>query len=72
MKTDAKLRSALRKYLENAGVIIVSQRVNTVRNADKIIVLDGGKIVGQGTHEELSQSCSVYRELIQSQTEVSA
>jgi len=66
-KTDAKLRRALAGEIENATVFIVAQRVNTVMNADNIIVLDEGKIVGQGKHKELLESCGTYREIVSSQ-----
>ena len=66
-KTDAKLRAALKKETENATVIIVAQRVSTVMDADQIIVLDDGQIVGIGTHEELLQTNDVYREIVLSQ-----
>lgn len=66
-KTEKALRMALRKEMSEATVIIVAQRVNTIRDADKIIVLEDGKIVGEGKHEHLMQECSVYREIAQSQ-----
>ena len=66
-KTDAKLRQALTKKTKNKTVLIVAQRINTIMNADKIIVLNEGKIVGQGTHAELMKSCSIYREIASSQ-----
>lgn len=66
-KTDAALRSALQKELKSATVIIVAQRISTIMNADNIIVLDNGKIVGQGTHAGLLSSCPVYREIAESQ-----
>ena len=53
MKTDARLRAALAEVTENASVIIVAQRISTIIHADQILVLDDGKIVGKGTHEEL-------------------
>ena len=62
-KTDAKLRSALAKETKHKTVLIVGQRINTIMNADKIIVLDEGKIVGQGTHQELMKKCQVYQEI---------
>ena len=64
--TDAKLRKALREKL-SATVIIVAQRVGTILDADKIIVLDEGKIAGIGTHRELCESCEIYREIVRSQ-----
>ena len=63
--TDANLRRALREL--DCTVFIVSQRASSVRHADKIVVLDDGKAVGIGTHEELIGSCSVYREIYNSQ-----
>lgn len=64
--TDAKLRAALKKEISST-VIIVAQRVGTILNADKILVLDCGKIVGEGTHTELLESCEIYREIVASQ-----
>ena len=66
-KTDAKLRRALSKYTENAVVLIVAQRVSTIMNAEQIIVLDEGRIVGKGTHKELLKTCPEYREIAESQ-----
>ncbi len=66
-KTDAALRSALRKEIAASTVIIVAQRVNTVMDADRIIVLEDGRIVGMGKHKELLSSCGVYREIVSSQ-----
>ncbi len=66
-KTDAKLRRALAKEMKHKTMLIVAQRINTIMNADKIIVLDEGKIVGQGTHAELMQSCRIYQEIAASQ-----
>lgn len=66
-KTDAKLRSALRKEIAEATVILVAQRVGTVMDAHRIIVLDEGRIAGIGRHQELMESCSVYREIVASQ-----
>lgn len=66
-KTDAKLRRALTKYTENAVVLIVAQRVSTIMNAEQIIVLDEGKIIGKGTHKELLKTCPEYREIAESQ-----
>ncbi|MGN1061155.1 MAG: ABC transporter ATP-binding protein [Candidatus Coproplasma sp.] len=65
--TDAKLRKNLRSLDYNPTVFIVSQRTSSVRFADKILVLDGGKLVGKGTHEELLASCEVYKEIHSSQ-----
>jgi len=66
-KTDAKLRAALKKEIKEATVIIVAQRVGTVMDADRIIVLDEGEVNGIGTHKELMQTCEVYREIVSSQ-----
>ncbi|HHS97132.1 MAG TPA: ABC transporter ATP-binding protein [Chloroflexi bacterium] len=66
-KTDARLRRALREYVRGSTVIIVSQRVATIKDADRILVLDGGEVICQGTHEELMQTCEVYREIALSQ-----
>lgn len=66
-KTDAKLRLALAKETKHKTVLIVGQRINTIMSADKIIVLDEGKIVGQGTHQELMRNCQVYQEIAASQ-----
>lgn len=66
-KTDAKLRAALKKETQESTVIIVAQRVGTVMDANRIIVLDEGKIVGMGTHKELLSTCEVYREIVSSQ-----
>ena len=66
-KTDKALRKALSKYTKDATKIIVAQRVGTILDADKIIVLDQGKMVGQGTHQELMKNCPVYKEIALSQ-----
>jgi ATP-binding cassette subfamily B protein len=66
-KTDLNLRNSLKKIAKDKIQIIISQRINTIMNADNIIVLDGGNIVGQGTHNELIKSCQIYREIKQSQ-----
>ncbi len=66
-KTDSKLREALAEKTENKTVIIVAQRISTILNADKIIVLEEGKIVGQGTHEELMKNNETYRQIAISQ-----
>lgn len=67
MKTDAKLRKALEENTKDATVIIVAQRISTILKADQILVLDEGKIVGKGTHEELLHSCEVYEQIARSQ-----
>ena len=66
-KTDRILREALRKECKDATKIIVAQRIGTIRDADKIIVLDDGQIVGMGTHDELMKNCEVYQEIAYSQ-----
>ena len=66
-KTDATLRRALKDVTQQATVMIVAQRVGTIMNADQIIVLDEGKIVGKGTHKELLQTCEVYADIARSQ-----
>lgn len=66
-KTDSVLRKELKKYTKDATSLIVAQRIGTILNADKIIVLDEGKCVGMGTHKELIKNCEVYREIALSQ-----
>lgn len=66
-KTDRKLRTALKKQCSDTTKIIVAQRIGTIRDADLIIVLDGGKIAGKGTHSELMESCEEYRQIAYSQ-----
>ena len=65
--TDSKLRRAIRRDFADSAVVLISQRVAAVRSADQILVLDGGRQVGLGTHEELLKSCEVYREICDSQ-----
>lgn len=67
MKTDAKLRAALKPVTSDAVVLIVAQRVSTIKDADKIIVLDKGKMVGKGTHKDLLKNCKVYQSIVKSQ-----
>jgi ATP-binding cassette subfamily B protein len=67
MKTDRKLREALKEITGDAVVLIVAQRVSTIKDADQIVVLDNGKVVGKGKHLELLKSCSVYQEIVKSQ-----
>ena len=69
-KTDSLVRKGMKKKLNNVTVILVAQRISTVRDADKILVLANGSIVGQGKHEELSKNCPVYQEILQSQSYV--
>ena len=66
-KTDAVLRKELKNYTKNATSLIVAQRIGTIMNADKIVVLDSGKCVGMGTHKELLKTCKVYKEIALSQ-----
>ena len=65
--TDYALRSALKEASRESTVIIVAQRISTVLNADRIIVLDSGRVAGMGTHKELMESCEVYRQIALSQ-----
>lgn len=67
MKTDAKLRLALKEVTETAVVLIVAQRINTIKDADQIVVLNNGKVVGKGKHLELLNKCKVYQEIVRSQ-----
>lgn len=67
MKTDRKLRESLKPIVTDAVVLIVAQRVSTIKDADKIIVLDKGKMVGAGTHKNLLKSCAVYQSIVKSQ-----
>ena len=66
-RTDVTLRKALNEKVKNAAVIIVAQRISTILHADQILVLDEGRIVGRGTHEELMESCEAYKEIARSQ-----
>ena len=65
--TDKALRNALSEKVGDSTIIIVAQRINTILDADQILVLDEGRMVGRGTHEELMQNCDVYREIALSQ-----
>ena len=67
LATDARLRRALRERCAGVTQVVVSQRVSAIRHADRILVLDGGRLVGSGTHEELLRGCAVYREICESQ-----
>ena len=67
LKTDAALRKALASKVTDSTVIIVAQRISTILHADQILVMDEGKIVGKGTHEELLKNCEVYQQIAKSQ-----
>ena len=66
-KTDSVLRKELKKYTSDATSLIVAQRIGTIMNADQIVVLDNGVIVGKGTHKELLKTCEVYKQIALSQ-----
>ena len=66
-KTDAALRRAFKEKAANSTLLIVTQRVSTIKNADQIIVIDEGRIVGKGTHHELMENCETYQEIALSQ-----
>ena len=66
-KTDATLRKAIKENTKDATVIIVAQRINTIMDADNILVIDKGKIIGQGTHDQLVKTCDVYAEIARTQ-----
>ena len=67
MKTDAKLREALKPVTSDMVTLIVAQRVSTIKNADQIVILNNGKIVGKGTHQELLKDCDIYQSIVESQ-----
>jgi ATP-binding cassette subfamily B protein len=67
MKTDRQLRSNLKESMGDSTMIVVAQRVNTIMDATRILVLDNGEVVGQGTHKELLKSCQLYREIAEIQ-----
>lgn len=67
LKTDAALRRALAEKVKDATVLIVAQRISTILHAEQILVLNDGKIVGKGTHEELLATCETYQEIAKSQ-----
>jgi len=72
LSTDARLRAALRPWTREATVVIVAQRVSTIADADQIVVLDGGRVAGLGTHDELLATCAPYQEIVESQHAVEA
>ena len=67
--TDARIRAALKTALPDATKLIIAQRITSVMDADRIIVLDDGHVVGLGTHEQLMKNCDIYREVYESQQE---
>ena len=67
MKTDKQLRQNLKESMGDATMIVVAQRVNTIMDATRILVLENGEVVGQGTHRELLKSCRLYREIAEIQ-----
>ena len=66
-KTDAKLRKVLKEEISESTILIVAQRISTILNAEQIIVLDEGNVVGKGTHKELLNNCEVYKQIALSQ-----
>jgi ATP-binding cassette subfamily B protein len=72
LTTDARLRQSLWRELPGVTKIVVAQRVSTIADADRIVVLDDGAMVGLGTHEELIETCETYREIVESQLGVEA
>ncbi len=72
LATDARLRAALRPVTRDATLLVVAQRVSTIRDADLILVVEDGEVVGRGRHEELLESCTTYQEIVQSQLSVEA
>ncbi|MGV3562989.1 MAG: ABC transporter ATP-binding protein [Nocardioides sp.] len=72
LATDARLRAALRRVTTDATVVVVAQRVSTIRDADQILVLEDGRVVGRGTHEELLRDCATYQEIVASQLSAEA
>jgi ATP-binding cassette subfamily B protein len=67
LATDARLRAALRPVTRDATVVIVAQRVSTIRDADQILVVEDGALVGAGSHDWLLKTCETYREIVESQ-----
>ena len=71
-RTDARIRKAMREFIPETTKIIIAQRTASVEDADRILVMDGGSIIAQGTHAQLMQSCEVYREIYVSQNKAGA
>ena len=69
MNTEAKVKENLKALKDNSSMLIVSQRISTIMDADEIIVLDEGKIIDKGSHDYLNENCSIYREIVSSQIE---
>ena len=67
MKTESKVKNALKKFSQNSAILIVSQRISTIKDADEIIVLDNGEIIDKGNHEDLIKNCDIYREIVETQ-----
>jgi ATP-binding cassette subfamily B protein len=72
LATDARLRAALEPVTRDVAMVIVAQRISTIIHADEILVIDGGRQVGLGTHEELLETCPTYVEIVESQMAVEA
>mgnify|MGYP003296626502 CR=1 FL=1 len=70
MVTEAKLQNSIKETMKDSTVIVIAQRISGVMDADKIILLDAGKIVAQGTHEELLNNCEIYKEIYQTQNRI--
>ena len=67
MKTESKVKNALKKFSQNSSILIVSQRISTIKDADEIIVLNNGEIIDKGSHDDLVKSCDIYREIVETQ-----
>jgi ATP-binding cassette subfamily B protein len=67
-KTDSEMRRAIKEHYKGTTLILIAQRVSSVMNMDKILVMDNGKCIGIGTHQELMETCSAYRETYEMQT----
>jgi len=67
LATDARLRAALAPHTSNSAVLIVAQRVSTIADADQILVVEDGEVIGRGTHDELVEGCPTYAEIVESQ-----